>query len=115
MNPKILVWARETAGLTIQGAVRKIGIKDAYGVAAVDRLAELERGEKAPTRSTLVKMAQHYRRPLLAFYLDDPPPRGDRGADFRRLPASLSPEDEAIVDTLIRNVQSRQSMVRSLA
>ena len=114
VNPKILVWARETAGLTPQGAVRKIGIKDAYGMAAVDRLAELERGEKEPTRPVLVKMAQYYRRPLLAFYLDDPPPRSDRGADFRMLPTSLSPEDEAIVDTLIRNVQSRQSMVRSL-
>jgi len=76
VNPDILVWARETAGLTLQGAVTKIGIKDAHGVAAVDRLAELERGEKEPTRPVLVKMAQHYRRPLLAFYLDAPPPGG---------------------------------------
>ena len=61
----------------------KVGIRDARGVAAVDRLAALERGEREPTRPVLVKMAQHYRRPLLAFYLTAPPRRGDRGADFR--------------------------------
>ena len=59
-------------------------------------------------------MAHHYRRPLIAFYLDTPPPRGDRGADFRRLSAPPSAENEAIVDTLVRNIQSRQNMVRSL-
>lgn len=114
VNPNILVWARETAGLTLQGAARKIGIKDAYGTAAVDRLAELERGDKEPTRPILISMAHHYRRPLIAFYLDTPPPRGDRGADFRRLSAPPSAENEAIVDTLVRNIQSRQNMVRSL-
>ena len=72
VNPDILVWARETAGLTLGGAVTKIGMRDAHGVAAVDRLAALERGEKEPTRPVLVKMAQHYRRPLLAFYLAEP-------------------------------------------
>ena len=114
VNPNILVWARETAGLTLQSAARKIGIKDAYGMAAVDRLAELERGDREPTRPILVSMAHHYRRPLIAFYLDAPPPRGDRGADFRRLSAPPSAENEAIVDTLVRNIQSRQNMVRSL-
>ena len=113
VNPEILVWARETAGLTLQEAVAKVGIGDARGVAAVDRLAALERGEKEPTRTNLVKMAQHYRRPLLAFYLTAPPPRGDRGADFRTLPAKRSPAEEALVDALVRNVRSRQNMVRA--
>ena len=46
VNPKILLWARETAGLTRQDAVAKIRIKDARGEAAIDRLAALERGEE---------------------------------------------------------------------
>lgn len=114
VNPKILLWARETAGLSPQDAVAKIGIKDARGEAAIDRLAALERGETAPTRPVLVRMAQHYRRPLLAFYLNEPPPRGDRGADFRMLPASRLAETEALVDALVRNVRSRQHMVRAM-
>ena len=53
VNPEILVWARETAGLTLLDAVAKVGIKDARGVAAVDRLTALERGEEKSTRPSL--------------------------------------------------------------
>ena len=114
VNPEILVWARKTAGLTLEGAATKVGIRDAYGMAAVDRLAALERGENEPTRPILVKMAQHYRRPLLAFYLAEPPPQGARGADFRRLSVPRRVETEALIDALVRNVRSRQGMVRSV-
>ena len=55
VNPEILVWARETAGLTLQDAAVKVGIRDARGVAAVDRLAALERGDGEPTRPILVR------------------------------------------------------------
>ena len=114
VNPEILVWARETAGLTLQDAVLKVGIRDAWGVAAVDRLAALERGAEEPTRPVLVRMAQHYRRPLLAFYLAAPPRRGDRGADFRKLPRARSSRMDGLIDALVRDVRSRQSMVRAL-
>lgn len=114
VNPDILVWARETAGLTPADAVKKLGISDAHGVDAVSRLAALESGEAEPTRPMLVKMAEKYRRPLLAFYLSAPPQRGDRGADFRMLPREeRAPETEALVDALIRNVRARQGMVRA--
>ncbi len=113
VNPEILVWARKTAGLTLEDAVAKVGIRDALGVEAVDRLTALERGEKKPTRPILVKMAQHYRRPLLAFYLNAPPRRDDRGPDFRTLPGARSSESDALIDALVRNLQCRQSMVRA--
>ena len=113
INPEILVWARETAGLTLQAAVSKVGIKDARGVAAVDRLTALERGDEEPTRPVLVKMARQYRRPLLAFYLNAPPRRDERGPDFRTLSGARSSETDALIDALVRNLQSRQSMVRA--
>ena len=40
----ILSWARETAGLSLGEAVHKLGIGDARGVLAVDRLAAIEAG-----------------------------------------------------------------------
>ena len=114
VNPEILVWARETAGLTREEAVRKLNIRDAHSVAAVDRLAEMEAGITSPTRPTLVKMAKQYRRPLLTFYLSAPPPKADRGTDFRSLPSGeYSAADDALVDTLIREMQARQSMLRA--
>ena len=114
INPEILVWARETASLTPEEAVKKLGITDARGVAAVDRLRALETGEDVPTRPMLVKMAKHYRRPLVTFYMPAPPRKGDRGRDFRTLPEEHSEASEALLDALIRDVRARQSMVRAL-
>ncbi len=112
VNPEILSWARETAGLSPEDAVRKLGIKDARGVAAIDRLAALERGEVAPTRAMLSTMARKYRRPLLTFYLAQPPGRGDWGKDFRAPRTDRSREDEAVLNALVRNVQARQGLLR---
>jgi Zn-dependent peptidase ImmA (M78 family) len=114
VNPKILRWARETAGLTPEEAVKKLALKEARGVSAVDRLAALEMGEDMPSRPMLVNMAKKYRRPLLTFYLSAPPKTGDRGQDFRTLPEGKTFADEALLDALIRDIQARQSMVRSV-
>ena len=114
VNPEILTWARETAGLTQEEAARKLGFKDARKWTATERLNAYESGEDDPSRSVLVNMAKQYHRPLLTFYLSKPPRKGERGADFRTLPADRSAKDEAILDALIRDVQARQSMVRAV-
>ena len=113
VNHEILKWARETAGLSREEAVRKLAIRDARGVNAVDRLAELESGAAEPTRPTLVKMAGHYRRPLLTFYMSAPPRTGERDAGFRTLTSNPPSGTEALMDTLIRDVHVRQSMVKA--
>ena len=114
VNHEILGWARETAGITREEAVKKLRIHDAWGMKAVDRLMALESGETEPTRPTLVKMAKQYRRPLLTFYLSAPPRKGDRGTDFRTLSVGTSPATDAILDALIRETRARQSMVRAV-
>lgn len=111
--PQILVWARETAGLSVGDAAGKLGIHDAYGVAAVDRLIAFEAGDKVPSRPLLLKMTKVYRRPLLAFYMSAPPRRGERGQDFRTLPEQNT-DAEPMVDALIRDIRARQSMVRAI-
>ena len=111
INPDIMVWARQTAGLTRQEAARKLGFRDSSRSSAADKLATIECGEKAPSRPQLVKMADQYHRPLLTFYLSKPPARGARGVDFRALPEGYSHSDDALLDALIRDVRARQSMV----
>nr|WP_246714244.1 XRE family transcriptional regulator [Rhizobium leguminosarum] len=106
-------WARETAGLTLEDAAEKVGLGEARGVAGSDRLAMLEAGESEPTRPMLLKMAAQYRRPLLTFYLAEPPGVAARGEDFRTLPAEFAKRDAALVDTLLREVRARQEMVRA--
>lgn len=114
VNPAILKWARETAGLALEDAAAKLDVGDARGVAGPDRLAALEAGEAKPTRPLLIRMAAQYRRPLLTFYLSEPPAKGARGQDFRTLPPEHSRRDDALVDALIRDVRARQGMVRAL-
>lgn len=113
VSHEILRWARETAGMSTAEAVHKLGIADARGVSAVDRLTALEAGEVEPSRPLLVKMAQHYRRPLVTFYMSAPPRRGDRGEDFRNIPDRHTGA-EALVDALLRDIRARQHTVRDV-
>jgi Zn-dependent peptidase ImmA (M78 family)/transcriptional regulator with XRE-family HTH domain len=113
VNHEILSWARETAGLSLSEAVGKLGIWPRLGVSAVDRLAAIEAGEVEPTRTQLLKMAQHYRRPLVTFYMSAPPRKGDRGEDFRNV-TDRHTNAEALVDALVRDIRARQSMVRAV-
>ena len=114
VNPQILVWARETAGLPPHEAVRKLALRDTQRMTALARLTAYETGAEDPSRPMLLKMSKQYRRPLHTFYLSSPPPKGDRGADFRTLTEEVRPRDAAILDALIREMRARQSMVRDL-
>ncbi len=115
VNPEILVWARETAGLTQEEAARKLAIRDTRRATALDRLSGYESGCEDPSRPLLNRMAKQYRRPLLTFYLPTPPSKGDRGADFRTLAAGdQSPVDAANLDALLRDMRARQGMVRAV-
>jgi len=107
INPEILVWARETAGFSLEEGARVLLIK-------AERLEEMERGEKEPTRKQLLKMEKKYRRSLLTFYLDKVPHAGNRGQDFRTVPGRKRPVYNATVDALIRDINVRQGLVRSL-
>jgi len=112
VNPHILLWAREAAGLSQEDAAEKLGVNAAYGQTPVERMENWETGEVEPTRALLVKMAKQYRRPLLTFYMSEPPRKGDRGEDFRTLPDAVPASQNALVDTLLRQTRARQSMVR---
>jgi Zn-dependent peptidase ImmA (M78 family) len=113
VNPDILKWARETAGLTLEEAAAKLDIGEARDVPGPDRLAAYEAGEREPSRPLLVRMAKQYRRPLLMFYMSEVPKLGERGQDFRTLPPEHSRTQDALVDALIRDVRARQEMVRA--
>ncbi|MXZ21720.1 MAG: ImmA/IrrE family metallo-endopeptidase [Caldilineaceae bacterium SB0665_bin_25] len=112
VNPAIMVWARETAGLSQEEAAKKLGFQDSSRSSAVEKLARIERGQKEPSRTQLVNMAGQYRRPLLTFYLSKPPQKSNRGVDFRTLPQGEHSPEEALLDALIREIRARQSMVR---
>ena len=114
VNPNILEWARETAGFSPQTAAKALGFSDTRQRSATERLTALEGGEDEPSRSVLLRMTKTYRRPLLVFYLEQPPPKGDRGQDFRTVPGADPPQYNPVLDALIRDVHGRHGIIKSL-
>jgi Zn-dependent peptidase ImmA (M78 family)/transcriptional regulator with XRE-family HTH domain len=114
INPSIMKWARETAGLTIDQAAKALGLSDTKGHTGIQRLEAIEAGAIAPTRPLLLKMAKRYRRSLLNFYLATPPKQGDRGQDFRSVHTGHDSGANSLIDALIRDLVSRQRLVRAV-
>ena len=113
VNPEILVWARETAGLSLEDAAKKLALTENSDRGAAVRLKEFETGDVSPSTAVLSRMSKTYRRSLLSFYLSAPPAKASRGHDFRLLPQRHT-VDEPLVDVLVRDIRARQSMVRSI-
>lgn len=114
INPDILVWAREHAGLTLDDAAHQLGLKDTEKKTAADKLAEFETGEKRPSYPQLDKLAKLYRRPLITFYMSKPPAPAKTGEDFRRPTSEVTRRENAILGMLVRDVRARQEMVKDI-
>ena len=114
VKPEIMKWARDKAGMSLEEAAHALGVHNAHGKTGAERLAALEAGNEEPSRRFLQNMAHTYHRSLLIFYLEAPPKQGDRGQDFRLAPNAGPPAYDATLDILLRDIKSRQRLVRSL-
>lgn len=96
INPRMLRWAREKAGLTLDEAVsgaRISGLKargKTPALLASERLNRWEQGLETPRLSFLEKLAHLYHRPLLTFFLSSPPVDDSGLKDFRKIGGSSS-------------------------
>lgn len=80
VNPDILKWARQTAGMQLSEVAHKMG-KD------VETISLWERGESTPTYIQLEKLAYKiYKRPIALFFFPEPPKEETPGQAFRTLP-----------------------------
>lgn len=77
VKPELLIWARESAGLSLEDSARKSQVKPF-------RLKEWEEGASRPSISQLRKLAHTYKRPLGVFFLDEAPAQPPMPVDFRR-------------------------------
>lgn len=78
VESSVLRWARESCGLSVLAAARKLGLPD-------DRVEAWEAGRAVPTIAQLRKAAEVYKRSLAVFFLSEPPEGFDTLRDFRRL------------------------------
>lgn len=114
VNPDVLIWARQSAGLSVEEAADKLNLSSSAASTSTDKLSAMEAGKKQPTRNQLSKLANVYKRPLITFYLSKPPKKGQRGQDFRQTPDARGRRENAMLDALLRNVKARQELVREI-
>ncbi|MCY4465544.1 MAG: ImmA/IrrE family metallo-endopeptidase [Chloroflexi bacterium] len=114
VKPQILVWARETAGLDLDEAARKI-YSSSKSSSAVDKMRQLERGERQLTQRQLYKLAKAYHQPQSLFYLPEPPRDWKWGADFRTVPeGGFDHKGNARMHLLLRNMLASQGIMSDL-
>jgi Zn-dependent peptidase ImmA (M78 family) len=108
VEPAVLRWARETAGLAPGEAARSLQVKD-------ERIHAWESGEKRPSVPQLRKMAVVYKRLLSDFYLPSPPPERPLPHDFRRLPSEGVFFYSRPLRYQLRQAQQRRALALDLA
>lgn len=78
INPKLLVWARNSVGLSINDLAKKINT-------SAKKVEDWETGLAKPTISQLRNIAKVLKRPIAIFYLPEPPKTFDAMKDFRKI------------------------------
>jgi Zn-dependent peptidase ImmA (M78 family) len=104
INPDMLVWARETARVSLADAAQRLDVTES-------ELDAWEHGEPGLTIARLQKIAEAYRRPLAAFFLSARPDVPERVRDFRRLPAAPKSWGPNLASELRRAEQQRDAVV----
>jgi Zn-dependent peptidase ImmA (M78 family)/transcriptional regulator with XRE-family HTH domain len=106
--PAVLAWARESAGLSIDVAARKLAVTS-------DKVEAWERGEERPSVAQLRKAGVVYKRPLATFFLSEPPESVAPIHDFRRLagPERLARSPEFLIE--LRRARRRRLIAVEIA
>lgn len=107
-TPSVLIWARKTAGMSVEVAAHRAAVK-------VEQLAAWEDGTARPSIPQLRKLASIFHRPLAVFYLSEPPTRFQVMQDFRRLSTeNLPPESSPKLAYEIRRAFDRREWTLEL-
>ena len=89
VKPELLVWARESAHLSLQDAAKKLTMHSSL-------LEEWETGDQSISIAQVRKLGEVYKRPLAVFFLPEAPQGFDAQREFRRFagatPQAASPE-----------------------
>ena len=80
IQPKVLKWARESIGKSLEDVARTLK-------RPADEIEAWENGNRAPTYVQLEKLAYEvYKRPMAVFFFPIPPQESEPKSDFRTLP-----------------------------
>jgi len=105
VQPAVIRWARETAGLDIVTAAARIGVKP-------ERVEAWEDGSLAPTIKQIRDMADVYVRPLAALFMQEPLADDVKRdlPDFRRQEARAHIVSRALQKAIMRAHRQRDAL-----
>ena len=111
VDPSLVRWAREAAGLSPEAAAKKVGVRP-------EKLTQWETpgAPGRPTARQLEKLADAVKRPVATFFLSAPPTEPPLPADFRRPVTEESAEPLSPASRLaIRRARRLQQIYVELA
>lgn len=114
INHKVIEWARTKVGFSLSDAAEKLSLTNTKTKTAIQKLADYESGKETPSQSVLKKMEIVYKKPLITFYLKYIPEPTNAGEDFRTLPETVPIQENFLIETLVSDIVSRQSIIKSV-
>lgn len=108
INHELLLWARESAGLRVERAARKLGV-------TAGRLEDWESGRSRPTVVQLRKAANVYKRPFAVFFLPRAPAPSGLPRDFRRVVGVEAPQMSPELLLELRRARRRRTIALEIA
>ena len=97
INPALLVWARQRAGLSREEAAQKF-----------KRIADWEAGDSAPTYPQLEQLSDMLKVPIAVFFFPDPPDVPSINETFRTLPEAELDRLPSRIRMLMRKAKAMQ-------
>ncbi len=111
VNPKVLLWARETSGYNVNDVVLKLNRK----TVTAETVESWESGTKSPTYAQLETLAYKlYKRPLALFFFPAPPDEETPKEYFRTLPSEEIKSFEPRMIYLVRKARVMQENLKEL-
>jgi Zn-dependent peptidase ImmA (M78 family) len=103
VNSKMLIWARETANISLEEASKSSNV-------SIEKLKSWEDGLDYPTMNQAKKLAKKYQRAFSLFYLEDIPEDFTPIKDFRSSGSDFS----SSLIFIIREVETKVAWLRDL-
>lgn len=107
VEPTILVWARETAGYSIDDVATKLKKKP-------ETIEDWESGKQRPYMGQLRRLSEIYKRSISDFYLPVPPQEPPIPHDFRRAPGQVALIYSPALRRQLRLAHERRDLALSL-
>ena len=101
ITPSVMKWARETAGLSVEDVASRLTKSITPQI-----IENWESGKEMPTYPQLRKIAETYRRPVIAFYFPEPPKEDSIEKRFRTLPKAEAEKIPPKIHFLIRRADT---------